>query len=71
AGAGAPASRAEASRLLCQACDMLEHSEPAHPAPLLVRRAIRLLDMNFLDLVRELTPDALAEVERLSGIKRE
>lgn len=68
---GALAGRADARRLLAQACDYLERAEPAHPAPLLVRRAIRLLDMNFLDIVRELTPEAVAEIERLGGLGRE
>jgi type VI secretion system protein ImpA len=69
--AAAPCSRGDARRLLAQACDWLERAEPAHPAPLLVRRAIRLLDMNFLDIMRELTPDAVAEIERLGGVKHE
>jgi type VI secretion system protein ImpA len=68
--AGAPANRAEARRLLVHACEFLERAEPAHPAPLLVRRAIRLLDMNFIEIMRELAPEAVAEVERLGGIAR-
>lgn len=69
---GAPASRADARALLAQACDYLERAEPAHPAPLLVRRAIRLLDMNFLDIMRELTtPEAVGEFERLGGLGKQ
>jgi type VI secretion system protein ImpA len=68
----AASSRADARALLAQACDYLERAEPAHPAPLLVRRAIRLLDMNFLDIMRELaTPEAVGEFERLGGLGRE
>lgn len=67
----APGSRGDARRLLAQACDWLERAEPAHPAPLLVRRAIRLLDMNFIDIMRELTPEAVTEIERLGGIRHE
>ncbi|TFW33907.1 type VI secretion system protein TssA [Massilia horti] len=65
--AGTPASRADAQRLLVQACEFLERAEPAHPAPLLVRRAIRLLDMNFLQIMQDLTPQSVAEIERLGG----
>jgi type VI secretion system protein ImpA len=68
--AGTPASRAEAQRLLLQACEFLERAEPAHPAPLLVRRAIRLLDMNFLEIMQELTPQSVTEIERLAGLGR-
>jgi type VI secretion system protein ImpA len=70
AAGAVPASRAEARRLLAAACDYLERDEPAHPAPLLVRRAIRLLDMKFLDIMRDLTPEAVAELERLGGLGR-
>jgi type VI secretion system protein ImpA len=68
--AGTPAGRADAQRLLVQACEFLERAEPAHPAPLLVRRAIRLLDMNFLEIMQELTPQSVAELERLGGLGR-
>ena len=64
-------TRVDAKKLLEQACHYLEQAEPAHPSPLLIRRAIRLLDMNFMDIVRELTPDALREVEHLGGIRNE
>jgi len=35
-----------------------------------VRRAIRLLDMNFLEIMQELTPQSVAEIERLAGLGR-
>lgn len=70
-GGGKIASRVDAKRLLEQACNYLEQAEPAHPSPLLIRRAIRLLDMSFLDIMRELTPDAVGEIERLGGIRNE
>jgi type VI secretion system protein ImpA len=68
---GKVATRADAKRTLEQVCDYLERTEPAHPAPLLIRRAIRLLDMNFLDIMRELTPNTIGEIEHLAGIKGE
>lgn len=46
----------------------LERHEPSHPAPLLIRRALRLMDMNFYDIVRELAPASLAQVEAVTGI---
>lgn len=64
-------SRKDAKSLLEQICQYLEQTEPAHPSPLLLRRAIRLLDMNFLDIMRELNPESVSEIERLGGIKKE
>lgn len=70
AGAGAAGpirSREDAARLLETACEWLERHEPANPAPILVRRAVRVMSMNFLDIVRDLAPDGAAQVERLAG----
>jgi type VI secretion system protein ImpA len=65
---GGVSSREEAVRAIDMVCAYLEHSEPSNPASLLLRRAQRLIDKNFLELVRELAPDALNEVARLMGV---
>jgi type VI secretion system protein ImpA len=70
-GNGELRSRADARRLLESICDYLERTEPSHPAPLLIRRATRLLDLNFLDIIRDIAPEAASHVENLSGIRRE
>jgi type VI secretion system protein ImpA len=70
-GHGALRTRADARRQLESICDFLERTEPAHPAPLLIRRAARLLDLSFIDIIRDIAPAAAAEVEHLGGIRRE
>ncbi len=67
---GRIASREDARKMLENVCDYLEKAEPAHPAPLLVRRAIRLLEMNFLDIMKDLTPDSVSQIENLAGLNR-
>jgi len=64
-------SRADARRLLETVSDFLERTEPSHPAPLLIRRAARLLDLSFLDIIRDIAPEAAAHVESLGGTRRE
>ena len=49
-------------------CDYLERAEPTNPAQLLLRRARRLVNKNFLELVRELAPESLGEVARIMGM---
>lgn len=61
-------SRAEALRAIEMVCDYLERAEPTNPAQLLLRRASRLLNHNFLQLMKELAPDALGEVARIMGV---
>jgi type VI secretion system protein ImpA len=76
AGAGAaPAtgdirSRADAARLLGRVGDWLEANEPGHPAPLLTRRAQRLLDMSFIEIIRDMIPESADAVQRLAGEPR-
>ena len=38
-----------------------------HPAPLLIQRAQRLIQMNFLEIVKDLMPDSLSQIEKLAG----
>jgi type VI secretion system protein ImpA len=61
-------SRADAVRAIEMVCAYLERSEPTNPAQLLLRRAVRLIDKNFLQLVREVAPDAVGEVARIMGV---
>ena len=61
-------NRSDAVRLVELAIDYYERNEPSSPLPLLLRRACRLADKGFLDLVRDLAPDGLGQVERISGV---
>ena len=61
-------SREEALRAIELVCAYLERAEPTNPAQLLLRRASRLINKDFLQLMRELAPDALAEVARIMGV---
>lgn len=64
---GAIRSRSDAVRELERICAWIEQNEPSNPAPLLIRRAQRLMDKSFLDIIRDLAPDGLGQVERLAG----
>lgn len=61
-------SRQDAIRAIELVCTYLERHEPTNPAQLLLRRAARVIDKNFLQLVRELAPDAVKEVARIMGV---
>jgi len=64
---GEISSREEAVRVLDLVCAYLECHEPSNPAPLLIRRAQRLMTKNFVDIVRDLLPDSLSSIEKLAG----
>ena len=64
-------SRADARLALQKVYAYLERDEPSNPAALFARRAERLLDRGFLDIMHELMPDALSQLETLTGARRE
>ena len=60
-------SRDEAIKVLDKVCDYYERNEPSSPLPLLIRRAQRLASKSFLDIIRDLAPDAITQAEALGG----
>jgi type VI secretion system protein ImpA len=67
--AGGPLrSRDDARKLILQVAKFLEETEPSHPAPFFLRRAERLLGAkDFFAIMRDMSPDAIAEMERITG----
>jgi type VI secretion system protein ImpA len=49
-------------------CHYYERNEPSSPIPLLLRRAQRLVSKNFMDIIRELVPEASSQIENISGL---
>ncbi len=68
---GSVSSREEALRAIDLVIEYLERAEPTNPAPLFLRRARQLIGHNFLQLMKVLAPDSLAEVARFVGVDPE
>jgi type VI secretion system protein ImpA len=64
---GTITSREDVVRFLDRMCEYYERNEPSSPVPLLLRRCKRLVSANFLDIVRDVAPDAVRQVETLRG----
>jgi type VI secretion system protein ImpA len=64
---GALRTRADAARELERIASWIEHNEPSNPAPLLVRRAIRLMNMGFIEIIRDMAAAGLDQVETIAG----
>jgi type VI secretion system protein ImpA len=64
---GAMGSREDVIRTLERVCDWLERHEPTNPAPLLIRRAQRLMKKSFMEIIRDLAPDGVGQVEKIAG----
>jgi len=67
AGSGEIRNRGDVLRILDRVCEYLERHEPTNPAPLLIKRAKRLMVMNFVDIVRDIAPDSMKQVETITG----
>ena len=70
-GSGAINSRDDAIKALDRVCEWIGRNEPTNPAPLLIRRAQRLMGKSFLEIIRDLAPDGLKDVERIAGVDSE
>lgn len=56
-------SRNEATVALDKIIEYYRSHEPASPVPLLLQRARRLIDSDFLSIVEDLHPDALSQIQ--------
>jgi len=64
---GAINSREDVVRALERICDFYRLNEPSSPVPLILYRAQRMAKMNFMEIVTELTPDAVTTVKVVTG----
>ncbi|MGC8559308.1 MAG: type VI secretion system protein TssA [Phycisphaerae bacterium] len=64
-------SRDDCIRAIDDICRYLEAAEPSSPAPMILRRARKLINMSFLDVIADLSPDALAAIKSIGGLDRE
>ncbi len=60
-------SREDVRRALRRIDDYLQRNEPSNPAALFVRRAESMLDKSFMDIIRDLAPDAISHLEMIAG----
>lgn len=66
-GSGQVRSRQDAISTLDRVIAYLEQTEPGNPAPLLIKRAQRLIGVSFLEIMSDLAPEALGSIENITG----
>lgn len=64
-------SREDAIRMIDKICIYFENNEPSSPVPLLLNRAKRLISKDFLDILRDITPDGVMQAEMIGGVTPE
>ncbi|HKO47706.1 MAG TPA: type VI secretion system protein TssA [Polyangiaceae bacterium] len=60
-------SRADVLRALDKICEYYAEFEPSSPIPLLLHRGRRLVSKSFLDIIRDMAPDGVSQVESIAG----
>ncbi len=68
-GADSIRNRQDAARALDAVAAFFRANEPSSPIPLLVDRAKRLVAKDFLEVLAELAPEALAPAKAASGVR--
>jgi len=68
-GLAAIASRHDAIRALEAVAEYFRNTEPSSPVPLFVERAKRLVAKDFLEVLKDIAPDALKQARQVGGIK--
>jgi len=65
--AGAITSRADVIQNIEAICAWYQNNEPSSPVPLILERAKKTVSMNFMEIVKEISPSGLDEVKNITG----
>ena len=68
-GSGVVKSRQDAIRALDAVADFFRRTEPSSPIPLFMARAKRLVAKDFLEVLADIAPDAVAQARAAGGLK--
>jgi type VI secretion system protein ImpA len=63
--------RDDVIRWLDKLCEYYKRSEPSSPVPILLQRAKRLVSKDFMEIVRDLAPESVAQFEYIRGAESE
>lgn len=60
-------SRSDVVKALDRVCDYYSAHEPSSPIPLLLRRAQRLVEKSFMEILEDMAPDGVTAAKMVSG----
>jgi type VI secretion system protein ImpA len=64
-------SREDVNRALDKICQYYEKNEPSSPIPLLLQRAKRLVSLSFVEILKDLAPDSMKQIDMVAGTRKE
>ena len=66
-GVGAIASPKDVVAALDRICDYYKAQEPSSPVPMLLQRAKRLVSRSFAEIIQDLAPESVKQIEKIGG----
>jgi type VI secretion system protein ImpA len=60
-------TRSDVIRMLDRVCEYYSVHEPSSPVPLLLRRAQRLVEKSFMEILEDMVPDGVSQAKIVSG----
>jgi type VI secretion system protein ImpA len=66
-GPGVVASSEDVLRALDAICAYYAQHEPSSPVPLMLQRAKRLVSMSFVDILKEMLPESIQNLQKITG----
>jgi type VI secretion system protein ImpA len=70
AASGEIRNRSDVLATIDRICAYYARAEPSSPIPMLLLRAKRLVNKDFMEIIRDLTPSAVAEAEVIGGLEK-
>jgi type VI secretion system protein ImpA len=64
---GEISSQDDVLKMIDKICDYYNRVEPSSPVPYILRRARRLAEMDFMQIIGDLSPDAIKDIQRITG----
>jgi type VI secretion system protein ImpA len=55
--------------MLDKICQYYARSEPSSPVPYLLKRARRLAEKNFMEIIGDLNPEAVEQIAKVTGVE--
>ena len=63
-------SRKDVERCFDLICNYYDEFEPSSPIPILINRSKKLVNLDFVDIVKDIFPDGLEHVQKLGGLSQ-
>jgi len=64
-------SQADVLKVLEKVCQYYEKNEPSSPVPLVLNRAKKLVTMDFMEIMNDMSPDTVHSIKSLAGLNED